>query len=579
MTPADIIRPMAEVKKPPAPRSFRPSRAKIAVVLLTLALLLATCTTLFILGYRYKRKYGEMLRRESARANAAMLLEYARDNLARADRLSRRADSDPADIKGLCENGLAAASKAAALRPDLDEPYFVRGRALEMQFRFEEADADYTEALRKNLRSFARYHRGFLDLRRHLRASLVGPSPEGPVNRAREDLRLYIHHSQGDIKDDRNEFVALLGVAYFSGNYASIPRLADNASRFDPTEWLVPFVRGAALLRLEKLEPALEAFDEAARLLPYAAEAHAFRGLVLRRQGKLPEAIEALNVALRQDEQFPEAVHLRGLSALDARRFDDARRDFLFCAKLRPSFLDARIQAASAGLEWWLRTGRKDAELLRSLAQELDAVVLDDPSSTDARVARARVLLESGNVDAALRDADAALTKTPGRKDALDIRARIHMARRDWAAADRDYTELGNLRERAHVRMLAGRYDEAVADVDLLLLKDPKDVSLHLQRARILLAAGRPDEALATLDRSQANVPRAKLLRAEAMLAKKDAPTAIRLATEAFASDSQLAEALVVRGKAHLFLGNKEAAAEDFRKALEIDPGLKDRLP
>lgn len=578
----DIIPRMAEPTAEKKPRVFRPSRAKVVVVSATGLLLLVSCTVLFLFALNYKRRYGEMVRKERARLDAGLHLEFARDNLARAERFARRPESDPAEIKEICEIAVTATSRAAGLRPDLEEPYLIRARALEMQYRFEEAESDCNQAIANYKFSYAWYGRGFLGVRRTVRAQIAGTASKAAGERWAEDLRRHIHHSQGDLQDDRNRFVSNLGVVYLDGNYAAVQPLADNAARLDPSEWMVPLLKGAALFHLGKPEAALEPLDEAVRLMPYAAEPYAWKAVVLWKLGRLPEAIEALNLALKRDEQFFEAVHLRGFVLLDSRRFEDARADFLFCARLRPSFLEGRTLAALAGLEWWLRTGRKDAELHRKILEELDAVIAADPGHVEARITRARARLEAGRAAEALPDADAALAKEPNRREALELRARIHAARRDWAAADRDWSELGNLRERARVRTSAGRFDEAIADIDTLLSRDPKDVSLHLERARIQLAAGRPDDAIATLDRlaeSHPNLARAKVLRAEALLAKKDAEGAIRLATEAFLADAQLAEALIVRGKARLALGKKAEAEEDFRKALEINPELKDRIP
>lgn len=566
------------------PATFRPSKGKVVFVFVMLVLFLGASTALFLLGYSYRKKYHDMVKKDAARQRAIFLTEHARHTLEEADRLSRQPGQE-STIKELCQIAMESASGGAAQRPDLEEPYYVRGRALEMLYHFEEAEADYSDALKNYAYSFASLRRGLLGLRRFSRMLLIGPAPKSAapmVDRASEDLRLHTFHLGKFAGDEAQKALPTLAVGFLYGEYPETVQAYDFASSMNPTEWMCGYILGLALFQLDRREEALKAFDAASAICPYAAEPHAFRGVVLRKLNRLEEALESLSTALRLDDQFIEAVYARAQVLMDARRYDDAKGDFDHCLKVRPTMTEARLQSAIAGYEWWRRTGRSDAALIEKALEDLERVIAEAPENVDARLARAKAYVERGELERALPDVNAVLDRNPKREDALKIRAKIHVQRKNWAAADQDLSTIGDLRERARVRALAGRFDDALADLDLLLLKDAKDTSVILERGRIQILAGRLEDATATLDKlseTHPNLPRVKVLRAEILLAKKDPQGALKLAEEAVTSDPQLGEGYLVRGFARLALGEKAGAQADFEEAVKHNPALADRVP
>ncbi|HYE99994.1 MAG TPA: tetratricopeptide repeat protein [Planctomycetota bacterium] len=542
-----------------------------------------------------KQNAGRLAAEKRGRMTALPHLEQGRELVERA-RDYLRLPGDPElrrqEIRDFAELAVEHATRALETAPDSEEALRIRGRALELQYNFDEALGDLQEASRQHPAAPSLYDLGLLGTRMLARARLDGLKtsllpPEALVERASEPLRRFQgasgqHGVELDVKYAR---VATVCVAYAVGDWNVVPVAARAAREWDATEWRVPYIEGLAYCEAGRLDEALRSLDEAARLAPAIADIPAWQGAVLRKLGRRPEAIAALSRALEMSEHFLEAYSLRGTLLFEDGRFADARADFAACARLRPSLADVQQKLGVAALEHWERSGRSEAASLDEAVQALTAAVEARPREPQLRLLRARAFLGRGAPDKADADVAEALALSPDWIEARLLRAEIREAAGRFADAEQDYAavlekadparQAGVLRRRARARARAGRVDEAIADLDALLAKDPRDAGLHLEKVQLLAQAGRADAAFAALEAAPTTAPLLRL-RAELLLARGDAAGARATAERALQADPELAEAYVVRGRAALAAGDKAAAAEDFRRALEKRPSLKD---
>ncbi len=570
---------MTPARKKQVSRSTRPRwRTWIAagsVLLLTVAVFAAVLSTIL----HYKGKVDAAARRERVHTSSAPLLHHARKYLVRAEDLSRTTGADPEEIQGLCGIVNETCQKVLDLDPENEEAWRLRGSALEFQYRFDEAEKAYSEAIRLVPASPAHRLRGILRLRKLAREEL---GSEDLREKAREDFRRFVSHSQGEIADPQYRFVASLCIAWLLKEYENVHKLFPNAVLNGSTEWLPPFVNGLAFLAEEKPGLALTAFEHAAKLSPYTSEIHAFQGWTLLRLKRPYEAREVLSRALLVDPGFLEVRFSRADILFEEGRYEEARSDYLNCLKLSPNSVPVLLRSAIAGFRAWRPDTEEVPATLEELLAELDLVLETEKGNVEARETRSLVHETARNHKAALSDLDLLLRGDPVNRSWLKHRVRIRTFLKDWDGAIEDLTSLGDIRMRAWTFSLAGKPAQALKDIEMLLEKDPRDASLSLLKARIELSANRWDPALRTLDRLKkinAQIPTAEVLRAEAQLGKGNPDLAIEIATQAFEKDPLLAEALVVRGKAWLAKNRTDRAKTDFEEAVAIDSRMRKKIP
>jgi tetratricopeptide (TPR) repeat protein len=579
-----------EPSKPALPRKY-----KVMASLMPVLGIMAVFSTVMVV--RWRSDYGRLAREKRGWTLALPLLESARENVERAGKDLRLASADPEDITSMADRAVETATQALSRGPDLEEAYRLRGRALELTYNFDEARADYEKCLELHPVTPARFHLGLLLIRQfararltELRTSLI--NPEALRDKAVEHLRRF-QAPPPEFKftpDEKLRFMCSTGVAYAVGDYSKVATHANTAATYDPTEWLMPYLRGLAAFEMKEDEAALKDLDLAVRIAPHMADALAWQGRVLGRLGRRGEAIESLTRALQANRHFLEAYLVRAAFLYEDGRFAEAQNDFRTCAELRPSLPDIHLRRAIASHESWVRSGRTNPGDLQTAEESLTRYLEAVPKDATGLLRRARVRMERRNLDGALGDATAAIAAQPAGAEAYALRAEIHEARGQWKSADQDCTtviertadDLETLRRRARVRAKAARPDEAMADYDRLIARDPNDAGLHLEKGGLQFMAGRLDDALATVEKGLAASPRnARLLtlRAEVHLKKGEFDAAIRDASEATEVDPQHADALVVRGRARLGKEDKTGALADFKKALDMRPDLKDELP
>lgn len=99
-----------------------------------------------------------------------------------------------------------------------------------------------------------------------------------------------------------------------------------------------------ALLGERKPVEALEHYDEAARLDPGNAEAHAYGGWILHLAGMSDEALPRLDRATAADPGFPDGHFFRGMVLRDSGRTEEAAEELRSFLALSPPELPLRAQ-------------------------------------------------------------------------------------------------------------------------------------------------------------------------------------------------------------------------------------------
>ncbi len=562
----------------PTPPPPSPWRGRI-VVMGTALVVLALFGGFVSIVLHFKGKADAAAKRERVRAGISPLLYHARMNLQRAGAPS---SADPAEIRGLCEIVIGSCETVIELDPENEEAWRLRGRALELEYRFAEAREAYSKAIQLVPSSPANRLRGMLGLRQVARTLLESEDPGALREEAKDDFRRFVHYSQGDIADPQNRFIASLCIAWLLEDHENVHLAYRSATTLVPSEWIAPFLEGLACISDKEPTKALTLFKRAAELSPYTSEIHAFHGRTLAGLGRPFKAQEAYSKALYADPGFRAARFARADLLFFEGRYREARTDYRLCLKLDPSSLRALLRGAIAGFRAWRPGEEEAAETIAEILGELDLALEEKPGDVEALSTRALARDAAGRSREALVDLGTLLEKDPENGQWLRQRAGICTSLEEWDGAIRDLTRLGDIRTRARVRSMAGRVDKALDDLDMLQERDPGDASLFLLRAKILLEVKRWEEALQTLERLErinSSLPRAWLLRAKAYLGRGDPGRADELATQALEANPLFAEALLVRGKARLAQNRRDLAEADFRSAVSLDPRLRDQVP
>ncbi len=347
---------------------------------------------------------------------------------------------------------------------------------------------------------------------------------------------------------------------------------------------------GRAAAALGRHQEAVEHFTEALRLQPQATIVHYQLALAYRRLGNIEAARAHLEQRGDRESGFADPLLgaieplkkenvLEAVLEMAANPEEHDNRSFaLFAASYLGDSADAVDQIHEA------------ADLLTEEAAGLD------PSSGQAarnRLVRARLylaaaglLLSQNNLDAARREAEAALTQVPEMVEAMNMLGFVFEQTGDSASAVEQYTtalqldpsNIKALRSRASANLGLHRDREAIEDLERLC-----DLGLDGEGARIRLAVaylrlGELETARShyrkaldlNLDPSDEAQVHHHLGLIEVRIGSVD--RAIEEYQTALALDPGLAAARIDLGSALYRLGRNPESAEMFRQVVEADP-------
>jgi len=199
------------------------------------------------------------------------------------------------------------------------------------------------------------------------------------------------------------------------------------------------------------------------------------------------------------DPQARRDEHVRaGWEFFHAANYEKARVEFQNALQIDPKYAQARFALG--------QTYERLGDLRNAMGNY--AAGADDPTEVDSRVAMARILLLSGNLDLAKTRDDEALTLAPQNAAALAVRAGIQAAtgQKDVAektakrALELDPADPGAVSLLASLYMRTGRHADARTLMQNAVTAQPNDQGMRAVFAQVLLEDGDVDGAIAQLD-------------------------------------------------------------------------------
>jgi tetratricopeptide (TPR) repeat protein len=360
---------------------------------------------------------------------------------------------------------------------------------------------------------------------------------------------------------------------------------------------------------------ALPFCEEALQLQPHHFGAHYLKVLCHMREKRWGEAEVGLLVCLGERPGERWLLPLLGMVHGNLKQFQRAENDFSAALKASPdpSFRAEVLTSRSAVR---LLQGRRDAEV------DLRAAIALQPEAFQGYVNLATLLEHRGDLNGAMEQLDRALRL---REDAalFYLRGVLHARTGDLKNARTDFEQVlqvlakepgGETTDRAvaarielaHLRLLAGERDAALAECDAVLAIRPNFPEAHRERAEILLALDKHRDAEAELERYLAvgGKQTPEVFRSLGLLAaqRRDYRKAVDAYSAALRSSREAgiraertsgtitrllqklrrqlyeAEILSERGSAYLMQDAVQPALGDFDAALTCDPTHADAL-
>ena len=334
------------------------------------------------------------------------------------------------------------------------------------------------------------------------------------------------------------------------------------------------------------------------------------RGLVTAyvRQGRLDKAMSALPVDVERNDRDPGMMALAGQVYMLHGDVERAQRYFARASNLDPKDPAKRTSLAVSRLA----SGQGDAALgeLQSIAASDDGVVAD--------MALINALLQERKVDQALKAIDALEKKRPADVMPVFLRGRALLLKRDAVGARKAMERVLEIDPNYFpaVGVLAvldnadKRPDDARARLEAAIKRQPGNVQAHLALVELRQANGADKTELATLLRKVVEAapssPLPRQLLAEHHLRHSEPKDALVVAQQAVSALPDNVQLLDVLGRAqsangehnqaqasfnrmaalqpqsslpflrmasaNLIAGDRDAASQNLRKALEIEP-------
>lgn len=304
---------------------------------------------------------------------------------------------------GRREEALEAYEGALRLEPDWPELWVGKGMILNELTRHEEALEDFEHSL-----SLApELPEGWLG--KGVSLSALGRSPEAisAYDRAIELRTDYPSAWQNKAM----ELAAL-------GRHGEAMQHYDIALVFKPDYGLAHYNKGSQLLRASEYEEALNSYERALRYgSGYPHEDWSGKGVALTRLSRYEEAIDAFDQALKLNPYYIEAWHGKGVALDESGSHEDALVSFERGIGPNP---DSPILLHSRGVTL-IKLGRPE----EALASFDEALVLEQPESTDTLINKAAVLSYLGRNSEALSVVNRAINAEPRVSDYWYLKADI----------------------------------------------------------------------------------------------------------------------------------------------------------
>ena len=326
------------------------------------------------------------------------------------------------------------------------------------------------------------------------------------------------------------------------------------AIELDPKNADFRNARGFFYLTRQQYSAAVPDFTEAIKLSPTHAQACNNRGLAHVALGQFKEAIADFTDALRLGPQNFDAFNNRGFAYFQAGDSEKALADFNSAIRLNSEYLNAYN---NRGLLYF------KAENYVAAATEFTEAIRRDKMNAKYYRHRRECYLKAGQED----------------------EARIDLAKINWLQelarlnqiATRTPKDADAWVQRANHLVAGEEFETAAKDFKTALNLNSKSAIAHMGLAQLHLKQGHTDLALAECELADGLGATSEVasIRGDIYLKLNQLDEAIQAYGNARRFDSSVAEAYLLRSQQRQSKGQTQAAEEDFRQAVNLDPSLE----
>jgi tetratricopeptide (TPR) repeat protein len=406
--------------------------------------------------------------------------------------------------KGEYDQAIADFDQAITLKPDDAGTYSSRGDAYRKKGEYDRAIADYDQALALEP-DYAEAYYG-----RGLTYSL-----NGEYDRAIKDFdqalalkpgyaeayygrgltyRLKGEHDHAiadfdqalALKPDYAEAHYRRGLIYnLKGEHDRAITDFDQALALKPDDGETYKARGDAYRQKGGYDRAIKDYDQALALKPDYAEAYNYRGLIYGVKGEYDRAIADLDQALALKPDYAQAYNYRGLGYSMKGEHDRAIADYDQAITLKPDDAEAYNYR---GLAYSVK-GEHD----RAIA-DLDQAITLKPDYAEAYKSRGEAYWRKGEYNRAIADYDQAITLKPDYADAYNYRGIVYQEKGDLGHSVADFLRVLDLEAPKDQHVLAlerlglayrqlEQFEKAIQTLKQLLDIAPENATAHLSLA------------------------------------------------------------------------------------------------
>lgn len=292
------------------------------------------------------------------------------------------------------------------------------------------------------------------------------------------------------------------------------------------------------------------------------------------RSGQSAKALTALEPLLAVDKPDAQSLALAGEAHLQAGNAAKAESYFAQAAKVNPDDTRSRTVLALAQLS----RGAGDVAF-----GELQNIAQADKGIT-ANLALISAFMRRNELDRALKAIDDLEKKQPDKPLAANLRGRVHLARKDVAAARQSFEKALTIdpvffpaaSSLASLDLSDKKPDDAKKRFEAMLARDPKNAQALLALAGLKAGSGATKEEITQSLKKVVDtipdqvVPRLVLI--DHYLSLKDFKQAAAVAQDAAAKFPERVEVLDALGRAQLASGDLNQAGKTFNKLASLQP-------
>lgn len=293
--------------------------------------------------------------------------------------------------------------------------------------------------------------------------------------------------------------------------------------------------RGVFFMNQKRNEEALRDFDKAIELKPASASTYNNRGIVYANEKRFDEAIADFNKAVELNPKNALAYNNRGNYFKNANKNKEAISDFNTAIKLNPDFSEPYNNRGSVYI-----TERRLDEALN----DFNKAIKLNPNNPESYFNRGIVFLYERRSDEAISNFNKAIELKP------------------------DY--FNAYRNRGIVFAGQNRNEEAINDFNRAIDLKPDYAMAYNNRGMVYANEKRTAEAVRDFDKAielKPDYSAAYNNKGNLFYEAKQFPEAVANYTKAITADPGFAPAYFKRGLSEFYSGNREAAADDLKKA------------